>query len=92
MISFGISIQEDMFRKASLDKRHLTNCLVSFFSIPLKTKDLINAFFEPYQYLIFCNMKFHAIIVICILFLISDVGKSTQIGLHTWLHDVMEGF
>jgi NADH-ubiquinone oxidoreductase chain 5 len=52
----------------------------------------VSAFSEPYHYFIFCNMKFHAITVICILLFIGDVGKFAQIGLHTWLPDAMEGF
>jgi NADH-ubiquinone oxidoreductase chain 5 len=51
-----------------------------------------SAFSEPHHYFIFCNMKFHAITVICILLFIGAVGKSAQIGLHTWLPDAMEGF
>jgi NADH-ubiquinone oxidoreductase chain 5 len=52
----------------------------------------VSAFFEPYHYFFFCNMKFHAITVICILLFIGVVGKSAQIGLHTWLPNAMEGF
>ena len=40
---------------------------------------------------IFCNMRFNAITLICILLFIGAVGKSAQIGLHTWLPDAMEG-
>nr|YP_009167262.1 NADH dehydrogenase subunit 5 [Ginkgo biloba]AJP33473.1 NADH dehydrogenase subunit 5 [Ginkgo biloba] len=50
-----------------------------------------SAFSEPRNSFIFCNMRFHAITVICILLFIGAVGKSAQIGLHTWLPDAMEG-
>uniref|UniRef100_UPI0030FE526E NADH dehydrogenase subunit 5 n=1 Tax=Cyathodium cavernarum TaxID=351593 RepID=UPI0030FE526E len=50
-----------------------------------------SAFSEPHHYFLFCNMGFHAITVICILVFIGAVGKSAQIGLHTWLPDAMEG-
>jgi NADH-ubiquinone oxidoreductase chain 5 len=52
----------------------------------------VNAFFEPYHYYYFCNIKFHAITITCILLFIGAIGKSAQIGLHTWLLDAMEGF
>nr|QWQ55710.1 NADH dehydrogenase subunit 5 [Erythropalum scandens] len=40
---------------------------------------------------IFRNMKLNAITLICILLLIGAVGKSAQIGSHTWSPDAMEG-
>jgi NADH-ubiquinone oxidoreductase chain 5 len=45
----------------------------------------------PINSWIFCNMRFNAITLICILLFIGAVGKSAQIGLHTWLPDAMEG-
>ena len=40
---------------------------------------------------IFCNFKLDTLNTICILLFVGAVGKSAQLGLHTWLPDAMEG-
>ena len=41
--------------------------------------------------LLFCNLQLDTLTTICILLFIGAVGKSAQLGLHTWLPDAMEG-
>lgn len=39
----------------------------------------------------FLGYNWHALTVICVLLFIGCMGKSAQLGLHTWLPDAMEG-
>lgn len=39
----------------------------------------------------FLGTEYHALTVICVLLFIGCMGKSAQLGLHTWLPDAMEG-
>ena len=39
----------------------------------------------------FLGWEMHALTVLCILLFIGAMGKSAQLGLHTWLPDAMEG-
>lgn len=41
--------------------------------------------------ILFFNYSFNGLTLICILLFVGAIGKSSQLGLHTWLPDAMEG-
>src|SRR3546814_2417363 len=39
----------------------------------------------------FLGMRLDTMTVLCLLLFVGEMGKSAQLGLHTWLPDAMEG-
>jgi NADH-ubiquinone oxidoreductase chain 5 len=63
---------------------------VNFKSVDYATVAALVPFFKT-QTVNFLNMDFNVLSLICICLFFGAVGKSAQLGLHTWLPDAMEG-
>jgi NADH-ubiquinone oxidoreductase chain 5 len=63
---------------------------VNFKSVDYATIAALAPFFKT-QTVNFLNMNFNIISIVCIFLFLGAVGKSAQLGLHTWLPDAMEG-
>jgi NADH-ubiquinone oxidoreductase chain 5 len=63
---------------------------VTFKSVDYCTVFALTPFFTD-SYFSFLNFQFNTISLICVLLFVGAIGKSAQLGLHTWLPDAMEG-
>ena len=63
---------------------------VNFKSVDYATVASLAPFFKT-QTVNFLNTDFNILSLICVFLFLGAVGKSAQLGLHTWLPDAMEG-
>jgi NADH-ubiquinone oxidoreductase chain 5 len=65
-------------------------CLFAFHTVDYSSLFTLAPLFSTYTFN-FCSINFPLIEIICVFFFLGAVGKSAQLGLHTWLPDAMEG-
>lgn len=65
-------------------------CIYLFNSLDYNTIFSLSPLYQTFLIEIF-YVKFNAIELLCLFLFIGAVGKSAQLGLHTWLPDAMEG-
>lgn len=63
---------------------------VNFRAVDYATVASLTPFFKN-ETINFLNMDFNILSLVCIFLFFGAVGKSAQLGLHTWLPDAMEG-
>ena len=63
---------------------------VNFKAVDYATVAALVPFFKDHT-VNFLNAEFHCLSLICVFLFLGAVGKSAQLGLHTWLPDAMEG-
>lgn len=63
---------------------------VNFKAVDYATVAALTPFFKT-QTVNFLKMDFNILSLVCIFLFLGAVGKSAQLGLHTWLPDAMEG-
>ena len=63
---------------------------VNFKAVDYATVASLSSLFKT-QTVNFLNMDFNLLSLICVFLFLGAMGKSAQLGLHTWLPDAMEG-